>query len=707
MKPPTRPAALVAIISLLVGMLDAAILQIVRSGDALGIGNIPLLENGEYAAQASTSGGVFLRFTSAEDFSNRSFKVGRLDGFQEFSATWRGQSSCWMESALSKRVAGVPQETQFLMARTATGIHLLLIPLIDGGFRCSLGGAPDGQLMLTGESGSSAVLTRQLRGLYLIAGDEPGEMMSVAARDIRDQLFPGRGIPPRQLPEFCRYLGWCTWNAFYDKVSEPLMLDAMQRFETGGVSPGFVLVDDGWQPHENKQLTGYDANPGKFPNGIGGLAKELKTRWGVRQLLVWQTCWGYWNGVAPAALPQARASARLAKIPERFQIPGGTAAKDLAPDQAALANFYPGFFREFAVGVPEFLPFYATYHQYLRDHGVDGVKVDAMTWVEVFGENHGGRVAMMGKLVGAMAQATSPIFANNNISCSACSTDFLLLASRNSVTRSSTDFFPDIPASHGEHVFKNALNSYWMGEFVVPDWDMFQSGHPAGAFHAAARAISGGPVYIADEPGKSDFGLLRKLTLSDRSVPPCHSWGRLTNDSFFMDIHTAQRPVKIFNTHPAGAVIGAFHCGYGEKSPTTVRGAIHPGDVPGLRGEKFAVLAHQAEKLSIIGRAQSVPVELPQLGFELFTLAPVIDGIAVIGLSDKFNSGGTVQNIERSPGRVRVHLLDGGRFLAYAGDRPKSLSVDGKVADFTYDPATGALRATLAASQPVLVEIVL
>ena len=33
---------------------------------------------------------------------------------------------------------------------------------------------------------------------------------------------------------------------------------------------------------------------------------------------------------------------------------------------------------------------------------------------------------------------------------------------------------------------------------LSPDWDMFQSAHPAAALHAAARAVSGGAVYVSD-----------------------------------------------------------------------------------------------------------------------------------------------------------------------------------------------------------------
>ena len=48
--------------------------------------------------------------------------------------------------------------------------------------------------------------------------------------------------------------------------------------------------------------------------------------------------------------------------------------------------------------------------------------------------------------------------------------------------------------------------------------DMFHSDHSAALLHARARAASGGPVVVSDEPGCHDALLLRRLVLPDGSV---------------------------------------------------------------------------------------------------------------------------------------------------------------------------------------------
>jgi len=47
---------------------------------------------------------------------------------------------------------------------------------------------------------------------------------------------------------------------------------------------------------------------------------------------------------------------------------------------------------------------------------------------------------------------------------------------------------------------------------VLPDWDMFQTVHDYSGFHAAARCVSGGPIYITDVPGKHNMQLIGQMT---------------------------------------------------------------------------------------------------------------------------------------------------------------------------------------------------
>lgn len=103
------------------------------------------------------------------------------------------------------------------------------------------------------------------------------------------------------------------------------------------------------------------------------------------------------------------------------------------------------------------------------------------------------------------------------------------------IVRASDDFYPRDPVSHTIHIAAVAYNSVFLGEIMLPDWDMFHSLHPAAEYHGSARAISGGPVYVSDAPGKHNFELLRKLVLPDGSILRPRLPGRPTKDCLFSD----------------------------------------------------------------------------------------------------------------------------------------------------------------------------
>jgi hypothetical protein len=124
------------------------------------------------------------------------------------------------------------------------------------------------------------------------------------------------------------------------------------------------------------------------------------------------------------------------------------------------------------------------------------------------------------------------------------------------VARASDDFYPTDTSSHRPHLAACAYNGLFLGALALPDWDMFHSRHSAAALHAAARAVSGGPVYVSDAPGAHGFELLRSLVLPDGAVLRARLPGRPTRDTLFADVMrdgaTAQ---KVWNLNAATGVV--------------------------------------------------------------------------------------------------------------------------------------------------------
>ena len=129
--------------------------------------------------------------------------------------------------------------------------------------------------------------------------------------------------------------------------------------------------------------------------------------------------------------------------------------------------------------------------------------------------------------------------------------------------RNSDDFFPDEPTSHSWHVFCNAHNAVLTQHLnIVPDWDMFQTNHAYSSFHAAARCVSGGMIYITDEPGSHDMNLLSQISAStpDRTIILRPAVGRATQ--VYM-AHNETAFCKIRTSYTAGSftagILGVFN----------------------------------------------------------------------------------------------------------------------------------------------------
>ena len=73
-----------------------------------------------------------------------------------------------------------------------------------------------------------------------------------------------------------------------------------------------------------------------------------------------------------------------------------------------------------------------------------------------------------------------------------------------------------------------------------------------------------------------------------------------------------------------------------------ISGVVSPADVEGLAGERFAVYAHHLGQCRALNRHEQWGLALPPLNGEVFTIVPIENGVAPIGLADMLNSAGAL-----------------------------------------------------------------
>ena len=686
--------------------------------------------------------GAFLQVTAQKPDSRHVFALGDLEGIAHWTCG-RRYEPFWMRAEAGTTGGQVPIETQYLLGEAPDGNCVLFVPLFDGAFRSALQGAGENGLELVAESNDIGTVGKSGIGLFIASGPDPYELCHAAAKAVCATLGAGRLRRDKSLPPILDTFGWCTWDAFYQDVNHDKVREGLESFKVGGVQPKYLILDDGWQsiktmPSGERRLTAFAANE-KFPGDLGPTVRMTKQEYGIETFWVWHAFNGYWGGTDGDSLPgydvhnQGRNfSPGIYHYCKNFDNWWGKVVGVVSPDRI--------------------YKFFQDYHRHLRQQGVDGVKVDNQAALEGLATGLGGRVNLMQRYHEALEGSVHTHFGGNLINCMSCANEMLYSALNSNLTRTSTDFWPNLPESHGQHLYINAQVSQWFGEWIHPDWDMFQSGHEMGAFHAAGRAVSGGPVYVSDKPDAHDFDLLRKLVLPNGEILRCTMPGRPTRDCLFADPTKDDVLLKIFNYNggATAGIIGAFHAKYvsapkadedkkleaadeaahgdvaaesgstgnspntlagGDTTadsaatlevksppPTTqpIAGSVSPSDIPATTGERFAVYAHYARDMRVMGLNDRWEVTLNPLTAEIFTFVPIFDGIAPIGLPEMFNSAGAITHRKFTrPGVYEIGVKGNGRFLAYMERRPASVTVNGAPLEFAYDEAAHTLECTL------------
>jgi raffinose synthase len=633
--------------------------------------------------------GAFVSVKVSSSSTRLVVPLGSLPLLERFTVCHRYEPY-WMKPRAGSRLSDVPPETQSFVAKLTDGTFLLAIPLVGEVTRFSLRGRPDGTLALVGETGDAFTPSTGGLALYVAAGTDPFELVRRGAESVASRLGSGKLRREKPVPRAFDEFGWCTWDAFYQEVSEANVVRGLESLRRVGMPPRFLILDDGWQrtklrPTGEKRLTGFGANE-KFPDGLGAFVERVKKAYGLRAVVVWHTIIGYWGGVDGDELPG------YGVVEQTRQFGDGVLFHEPTFNHMWWGNLVG------CVPPGESARFFDDYHAALANAGVDGVKVDQQAVLEGISTGQGGRVAVTRAYRKALEASVKKHFAGTLINCMSNAQETFYGSPDSTLLRTSMDFLPNRPESHGEHLYANAQVGLWFGEFMLPDWDMFQSGHAWGAYHAAGRAVSGGPVYVSDKPDEHDAEIIARLVCSDGRVFRCDAPGRPTLDVLFSDPTCEDVLLKIWNRSGAAGVVGVFNARAGRDGAEgpVLSGDVGPSDVVGLEGELFAGFRYGAQTLERFAMGERARLELGERGYEIVSFVPIERGFAAVGLGNLLNAHGAVQSLAWvDEGKVTVTLADGGIFVAYTAKRPASVEAAGVAVGFEYDAKTGALRVAL------------
>ncbi|KAL9360295.1 hypothetical protein Peur_048418 [Populus x canadensis] len=587
----------------------APFLSIYKSSDA----PLALLQR----VQALSHKGGFLGFHKEAPSDRLMNSIGKFTG-REFLSIFRFKtwwSTMWMGSSGSD----LQMETQWVLLNVPEiRSYVIIIPVIDGRFRSAFHPGTDGHVMICAESGSTKVTASSFDAIaYVHVSENPYNIMKEAFSALRVHLNTFKLLEEKTVPSLVDKFGWCTWDAFYLAVEPAGIWHGVNDFVEGGVSPRFLIIDDGWQ-----SINTDDENPNEDAKNLVLGGTQMTAR--LHRLDECDKFRKYKGGSMLGPNPtsfdpkkpkmlilkaieiehaendrdkaiQSRVTdlspfeTKIQKLKQELDVIFGGEEKSVSSgssgSRSCKAESYgmKAFTRDLRTkfkGLDDIYVWHALCGAWggvrpdstnlnskiiscKLSPGLDGTMADLAVSLEYVSEDYGGRVELAKGYYKGLSDSLSKNFKGSGLisSMQQCNDFFFLGTKQISMGRDPNGDPMGVYWLQGVHMIHCAYNSMWIGQIIKPDWDMFQSDHLCAKFHAGSRAICGGPVYVSDSVGGHDFELLKKLVYPDGTIPKCQDFALPTRDCLFSNpLFDKKTILKIWNFNKYGGVIGAFNC---------------------------------------------------------------------------------------------------------------------------------------------------
>jgi raffinose synthase len=572
----------------------------------------------------------------------------------------------------------------------------VMIPINGYGYRTTLGSSQQyfGSKAISNVDGhTSETVPSMVIGF--------GEDLYALMADVYETAMEFMGTPEnlvknKKFPEPLEYIGWCTWNAsaLGSNLNEETVINGVNSFTKNNFPLGWVLIDDGWFDQQGSRLRSMKPDPKKFPQGFRPLVDKLKNEYHLKHVGVWHALNGYWNGLDPTSPLGERYRNELFSWtqPERVDIGDSPEVTYyfIKPDSDSLKTFY------------------YNWHAYLKSEGFSFIKVDNQLVVERMSANNYPIQYLAKGMHSALNESAGKYFNNAMINCMDMTSDAYYNFGSTAVARSVEDYFPYEAGENynlqrgnaAAHVLQGVYNNLYFSQMVFPDLDMFQSHNPNGEFHAIARALNNGPIYITDNVGEQNFSTLNKLVLSDGRILRSETPLLPTKDCLFQ--MQDKRPFKAFSQSNGIGLLGVWNCADADE----VAGSISPADVHDLNGEKFIVYEHFSGEYKICDKQTVMPVSLKRMKYALYYIAPIKNGMAPLGLLNKYNAPATIKKYQSTKTEIKITLLEGGKLGVIVPSKPKQIFVNKKIQkEFIFNDRLLTIHVQPENNKPVEVEV--
>lgn len=553
----------------------------------------------------------------------------------------------WTRPAFAENFQKIPDRTQVLFLKYKD-YCACMVPVVGRKFKTYITGGTETEICLETTAGLGGISSVE-EPLYLIT-----EAPSIyeAIHKAFSWLADYKGIrmrEERRIPEVFRYLGWCSWDAFYRKVSESGVRQKAEELYEKNVPVKWMVIDDGWMTMDRNEelLVDFKPDPKKFPKGFRKMTEDLKETNGIRWMGVWHAMGGFWGGVLPeSALAQKEA-------PYLYQ----TVSGKLVPSPVTGERFYRDWYEQ------------------LNREGISFVKVDGQSSAAWYFENS----LPLAEAVRGMNEALESGASRMDgavINCMGMAMENILARPATAISRNSDDFVPDKEGGFAEHLLQNAYNALYHNELYCCDWDMFWTMHKDAMKHSLLRAVSGGPVYVSDKPGATDPDILKPLMYLDGEILMMDRSAKPTEDCAFSDPLT-DGVLKLHNTAPYGDGKAGGIAAYNLTDRKQLLSFI-PADIPDLdQADTYRIYDYFGKKAVSLGRYEKYESTMEAGGYGWFVILPCTGNCSCLGLVDKYAGFTAAESIHESENTMTAVIRETGRTGWISEKEPAKVMVNG------------------------------
>jgi hypothetical protein len=217
--------------------------------------------------------------------------------------------------------------------------------------------------------------------------------------------------------------------------------------------------------------------------------------------------------------------------------------------------------------------------------------------------------------------------------------------SYSNIARVSNDFGPGNFPGTKHQIHQCTMNPLQLAPFCWPDTDMFQS-HGFADQLIYLHMISGGPIYLADDVGKTDFTVINRISFPDGRIPRLDRPAYPTVDIIFEDIET-NMVSKLWNYHDL-AGWGRIFYEYAanmlmndEDSPISIN--LRDFGILGLNENinnsitEYILKEISSSLTTRLSFDTNFTEIVENYDYKYYCISPIIHGIALLGIAEVIN----------------------------------------------------------------------